>query len=209
MTEPAYYFVTDIELDGPSIFENSMLSFATVVVRDDGEICGEFEGVLETIPGHTQETGTMEWWKTQPEAWEAARLNPEEPKLVMGRFADWVETFDGVRSFASKPLLLDGPWVDCYLNKYASTRIFGGPFPGRQIFHTLGLDIPSYVHGVLNHSKPMSQHMPIPQDWLGEHVHTHRAIDDARGYANLLVKMMATAGSEPILDISPFKGEHR
>jgi len=30
-----------------------------------------------------------------------------------------------------------------------------------------------------------------PPDWLGHHPHTHRAIDDARGYANLLVKLFS------------------
>jgi len=33
---PAHYFVTDIECDGPDPALNSMLSFATVVVREDG-----------------------------------------------------------------------------------------------------------------------------------------------------------------------------
>jgi hypothetical protein len=27
---------------------------------------------------------------------------------------------------------------------------------------------------------------PLPREWLGNVPHTHRAIDDARGYANLL-----------------------
>ncbi|MEE9313371.1 MAG: 3'-5' exoribonuclease [Rhizobiaceae bacterium] len=209
MTKAAYYFVTDIELDGPSTFENSMLSFATVVVHDDGEICGEFEAVLEPLPNHTQEKTTMDWWKTQQEAWKAATLNPEPATTVMERFADWVETFDGVRSFPARPLMLDSLWIDNYLQKFAATRIFGSPFPERQIFHTFGLDISTYMHGVLNHSKPFRKQMPIPQNWLGEHEHTHRAIDDARGYANLLAKLIAIAGSESPLDISPYKGEHR
>ena len=34
-----------------------------------------------------------------------------------------------------------------------------------------------------------TQHQ-LPQEWFGEFPHTHRAIDDARGYANLLVELI-------------------
>ena len=60
MTDPlAHYFVTDIECDGPSPLTNSMLSFATVVVREDGELCGEFEAVLKPRPDKQTDESTM------------------------------------------------------------------------------------------------------------------------------------------------------
>ena len=33
-----------------------------------------------------------------------------------------------------------------------------------------------------------------PADWLGDHEHTHQAIDDALGYAYLLTAMMSMSG---------------
>jgi hypothetical protein len=33
-----------------------------------------------------------------------------------------------------------------------------------------------------------------PADGLGDHEHTHQAIDDARGYAHLLVTLMSKSG---------------
>lgn len=209
MSGPAYYFVTDIELDGPSTSENSMLSFATVVVREDGEICDEFEAVLEPLTGRSQDPGTMDWWKSEPEAWKAATTDPEPASVVMKRYADWVDSFDGVKSFAARPLMLDGLWIDQYLNDFADTRVFWYPHPGRKIFNSFGLDISSYLNGVFNHSKPFGKNMPIPQEWLGEHEHTHKAIDDARGYAHLLAKLMTFAAEQPKLDVSPYGGDHR
>ena len=29
-----------------------------------------------------------------------------------------------------------------------------------------------------------------PEEWLGGHIHTHRAIDDSLGYAHLLKEML-------------------
>lgn len=35
-----------------------------------------------------------------------------------------------------------------------------------------------------------------PAEWLGDVKHTHRAIDDARGYANLLIRFTADRRSD-------------
>ena len=45
------YVVTDIEVDGFMPGPNSMLSFASVAVTASGEQVGEFEAVLERLPG--------------------------------------------------------------------------------------------------------------------------------------------------------------
>ena len=195
--EHYHYFVTDIELDGPDPDAHSMLSFATCVVRSDGEILGDFSAVLETLPGRKGDPDTMNWWATQPEAWKAARHDPQSPESVMTRFADWVETVPMPRVFASRPLMLDGLWMDFYLHRFAQTRIFDGPFAGRQIFHGAGLDISSYIKGLFGHSTGPSTYMKIPTDWLGDIEHTHNALDDARGYANLLGKRFGIANAMP------------
>ena len=191
------YFVTDVELDGPDPDKNSMLSFATCVVRSDGKLLGEFEAVLEIPPDRHADEDTIRWWKSQPEAWAAARGEPRSPAAVMSEYADWVEGFPAPRIFASRPLMLDGMWMDTYLRRYAGTRVFDGPFKGRQIFHGAGLDLSSYIKGIFGHTTGPSTYMPIPQEWLGEHEHIHRAIDDARGYANLLAKLFAIADAMP------------
>jgi hypothetical protein len=37
-----------------------------------------------------------------------------------------------------------------------------------------------------------------PVHWLGDHHHTHHAIDDARGYARLLVTLMSKSGQHKL-----------
>ncbi len=195
--EATHYFVIDIEANGPSPAEHSMLSFATVAVCDTGELVDEFEAVLKPQENHTTHPATMKWWRSQPEAWEAATTNPQSPGKVIQNFADWVEGFSGLRTFAARPLLLDGMWIDHYLRKFVDSHIFEVEFLGRAIFSTPALDIGSYLSGIFNRTSAFSGSTQFPGDWLGSHKHTHRAIDDARGYANALAKLLKIAEKNP------------
>lgn len=193
MSGPAHYFVTDIECDGPDPALNSMLSFATVVVREDGEMCGEFEAVLKPRADRNPDERTMKWWATQPEAWRAATADAEEPGDVMKRFAGWVETYPPLRAFAARPLTFDGVWIDAYLRAFADCYLLDIPYWGRNIFTAAALDIPTYMAGISGRTAPLTIDDAIPAEWLGDHPHTHRAIDDARGYASLLARLLAMA----------------
>jgi len=193
----AHYFVTDIEADGPDPLRHSMLSFATVVVREDGELAGEFEAVLAPRPDRTQDPRTMRWWQTLPEAWQAATTDPEPPERVMRRFCEWVEGYEGRRAFAARPILFDGMWIDHYLKTFAGCILLDAPLFGRTIFTAGALDIGTYIAGIFDRSDPHIVDNPFPEDWLGNHPHTHRAIDDARGYASLLSRLLRIAGRQP------------
>lgn len=197
------YVVTDIETDGPAHGANSMIAFASVAIHDDGAVLDEFEAVLKPRGDRAPDPDTMAWWRTQPDAWAAATQNAEPAADVMPRYADWV---DGLcdrserRVFAAKPLAFDGPYMDEYLRTFAGTRYFDGPFAGRQIFQGPGLDIVSFAMGLFGAVEVPSVYAAIPDEWLGSHPHTHRAIDDARGYAHLLGRLLAIAREAPKRD---------
>lgn len=193
---PAYYFVTDIEADGPSPLKNSMISFATVVVREDGEMCGEFEAVLEPRPDRAPDPRTTAFWNAHPEAWAAATSDPEPPAKVMRRFAEWVVTYEGMRSFSARPVGFDGVWIDTYLREFVSSHISGSAVWGDNIFTASAFDIGTYLAGVFNRTDPHPSGLAIPPSWLGDQEHTHRAIDDARGYAFLLGRLLRIAAAE-------------
>lgn len=193
MTSSAHYFVTDIETNGPDPVRHSMLSFASVVLREDGELCGEFEATLLPRPDRDADERTMSWWATHPDAYLAATANAEEPSVVMQRYADWVAGFPGLRSFAARPVIFDGAWMDTYLRVFADAFILDVPYWGRCIFNASPLDIGTYMSGVLGHTGPQTAGTTIPPEWLGNHAHTHRAIDDARGYASLLARLLDIA----------------
>jgi len=189
------YFVTDIETDGPDPARNSMLSFATVAIDEAGKFRGEFETVLTPRPDRTTDASTMTWWSAHTEAWTAATTKPQDPAHEMQRFCDWVEGFEGLRSFAARPLMFDGVWIDRYLRDFAGRYLLDCPHWGEILFTGGALDLGSYLSGVLHRTEPHLGTTQFPEDWLGHHAHTHHAIDDARGYATVLARCLKIAAA--------------
>ncbi|MER7282764.1 exonuclease [Dactylosporangium sp. NPDC000244] len=180
------YVVTDIEVDGPWPGPNSMRSFASVAVTANGEECGIFEAVLEPLPGAAPNPDTYAWFQTQPEAWAAATTDPQPVQLVMNQFAAWVRDLPGPRMFAASPIAFDGSWMDYYLRRFTRYGLVQGPYEEDVLFNGPGLCLRSYAAAVTG--RPVADVSPqnLPSAWFGDIAHTHRAIDDARGYAHLL-----------------------
>lgn len=188
------FVVTDIEADGPNPRRSSMLSFASVACDVRGNVLAEFEAVLTPRADRQPDETTMAWWATQPEAWKAATENSEPPEIVMPRYADWVESLPGYRVLAAAPIIFDGLWMDEYLDVFAGTRALGGPFKTRQIFRGGGVCLYTMA-GALRGAPYLKWGMQrVPADWYGNIVHSHRAIDDARGFANVLARLFAISG---------------
>ena len=180
------YVVTDCEFDGPVPGAHSMLSFGSVVLSETGETLGEFEGVLESLDGATTDPETMAFWKKHPEAWEAATDNAQPAARVIERFTAWIRSFQAEPIFAAHPVALDGPWFDYYLKRFTGRAIFEGPWVADRLFKHAPLCIMSMVAGKTGRDHWNCDVGNYPPEWLGSVEHTHRAIDDARGYANLL-----------------------
>ncbi|WP_166134370.1 hypothetical protein [Nocardioides ochotonae] len=191
------YVVTDIEVDGPWPGPNSMRSFASVAVTLDGTEHGRFEAVLEELPGAAPHAKTLEWFESIPEVWAAATTDPRPVPEVMARYADWVRSLPGEKTFAASPLAFDGIWIDYYLRRFTRYGILQGPYEEEYLFDGPGLCIRSYAAAVTG--RPAAEMSPsaLPGAWFGDVEHTHKAIDDALGYANLLVTLArkATAAS--------------
>ena len=191
------FIVTDIESDGPTPLHNSMLSFASVAIEADGTSHGTFEAQLLQRPDRTTNETTMAWWATQPEAWAATTANAEEPSVVMPRFADWVESLPGPKVFVAAPMIFDGLWMDHYLDEFADTRALSGPFKGRQIFRGGGICLYTMA-GTLRGAPYLDWGMSkLPAEFYGHIAHTHLAIDDAMGFANVLVELLKISRSLP------------
>jgi hypothetical protein len=194
-TPPTIFVVTDIEADGPNPRRSSMLSFASVAIDVAGKPYGEFEAVLTPRPDRQPDDNTMAWWASQPEAWRHATLGARAPEEVMPAYADWVESLPGFRVFAAAPMIFDGLWMDEYLDTFAGTRVLGGPFKSRQIFRGGGVCLYTMA-GTLRGAEYLKWGMQrVPAEWYGNIVHTHRAVDDARGFANVLVKLFQLSGA--------------
>lgn len=189
------YVVTDIECDGPWPGPNSMIAFASVAVTADGTEKAAFEAVLAGLPGAAPNPDTYAWFQTQPEAWAAATKDPRDPGVVMREFGEWVRSLPRPRVFAAFPLAFDGSWIDYYLRRFTRDGLVQGPDESDRLFDGSGLCLRSYMAAVTGSPVLDTSRATMPDGWLGGVPHTHRAIDDARGYGHLLGVLLARAGA--------------
>jgi len=183
---PYIYIVTDCEFDGPIPGRHSMLSFGCVAVDYTGNVLGEFEAVLEPLEGAGRDAATMDFWRRHPEAWAAATENAQPPEAIIMRFVSWVKAFGGEPIFAAHPVSLDGPWFDYYLQRFTGRSLFEGPWITDRLFRYAPLCLMSMVAGKTGRDFWNCDVKHYPSEWLGDVEHTHSAIDDAKGYGNLL-----------------------
>ncbi len=188
---PTVYIITDIEADGGTPGLHSMLAFASVAMQADGTVLGEFEAVLQRLDGATQDPRTMDFWAQHPQAYAAATHDPQPPEQVMPAFVDWVKQFPGPAVFVAHPLNFDAMWMHYYLRRYTAHGVTEGMHEADRLFSHIGLCLRSFGAAMLGMSVLEIECSAYPQGWLGHHPHTHRAIDDARGYASLLVRLFA------------------
>lgn len=180
------YISVDIETDGPIPGENSMLSLGAVALTPSRDQLGVFSVNLAELPDAKPDPSTMEWWAKQPEAWKAARENPQPPLPAMQRFVFWVtwmcQTAKNAKPvFVGYPAGFDFLFVYWYLIK----------FLGNSPFSFSALDIKTYAAAVLR----------IPYREVSKHAlerfkepnlpHTHVAIDDALEQGYLFLNLMA------------------
>src|ERR1700693_1844411 len=85
------YVSTDVEADGPIPGPHSLLSFASAAYRADKTLLGTFAANRHELPGAAGDPKTMAGWRTQPEAWAAARDNVRPPDEVMPEYVRWLK----------------------------------------------------------------------------------------------------------------------
>lgn len=192
------YVVTDIEVDGFRPGEHSMRSFASVAVRADGIPLATFEAVLEPLPGSAPDPDVLAWWRTQPQAWAAATTGARPASDVMAEFVAWVRSLPRPRMFAASPLGFDGTWIDHYLRRFTSYGLAEGPYESDPLFDGPGLCLRSYAAAITGLPAAEASTDVLPAEWLGDIAHTHRAIDDAQGYAHLLGVLFSLARSSDV-----------
>lgn len=199
MTKPSaedwIYVVTDIEVDGFWPGPNSMRSFASVAVSLDGTEHGRFEAALEELPGAAPNPDNLAWFATFPEAWAAATTDPSPVPDVMARFTTWVKSLPGPTTFTASPVAFDGNWIDYYLRRFTRYGVVQGPYTSEPLFEGGGLCLRSYAAAVTGRPVAEINATSLPSEWFGDVEHTHKAIDDALGYANLLITLARKAGA--------------
>lgn len=178
------YISTDIESDGPIPGDNSMLSLASVALREDGTEVSSFTCNLELLPGAKGDPDTMRWWlEKEPAAWKECRsglLLP--PQQAMKLYTAWVTELRGAPVFVAYPAGYDFLFVYWYLRK----------FTGKSPFSFQALDMRSFAMGLLGKPFKRSGKGDWPSEWVSNlPKHTHVALDDAREQGQSFIRMLA------------------
>lgn len=175
------YLSTDIEADGRIPGINSMLSFATAAYTADKKLLGTFSANLFTLPDAVTDPDTMEWWKTQPDAWAECQRDRQDPKKVMTDYVAWLKGLPGELIFVGYPAAYDFLFVYWYIMRFA----------GESPFSYSALDIASYVMAVLKIDYSDVSKSTMPKEWFDPIPHTHKALDDAIGQGALFCNILA------------------
>ncbi len=195
--KPEIYISIDVEADGRVPGLSSMLSFGAAAFSLDKELLGTFSRNLRQIEGAAAEPDSMAFWAENPQAWEAARRDPDNAETAMPAFVAWVaEVGQGYRPpvCVGMPAVYDFKWIDYYCVRFAGTNPFG--------FNRC-LDAKSYAAAYLGGDLRRASRRNFPKAWYDEGLpHTHVALDDAVEQGALVMNMMrAVRGLPPIAGI--------
>jgi DNA polymerase III alpha subunit (gram-positive type) len=158
-----------------------MLSFGSAAYLADKTLVGTFSANLETLPGATAHPRTMQWWQTQPAAWEACRQNLQEPEAAMKEYVSWLKALPGRPVFVGYPAVFDYMFIQWYLIRFA----------GESPFSFIGLDIKTFAWAMLKVDFRETVKTKMPKHWFDDLPHTHEALDDAKEQGALFCNMLA------------------
>jgi hypothetical protein len=178
---PEIYVSTDVETDGPIPGPHSMLSFASAAYQPDKTLRGTFTANLETLPGARGDPGTLNWWQSHPEAYQATRTDLEDPEAALRRYAAWVNSLPGKPVFVAYPAGFDFLFVYWYLMR----------FTGSSPFSFSALDVKTYAMAVLKLGYRECTKRNMPKRWFDPLPHKHVALDDALEQGALFCNMLA------------------
>ena len=186
------YVVCDIEADGPIPGPHSMISLGAVAVNRAGKELGEFEINFFPIENAKPHPKVMKWFTTHaPEALKYTKYNQVSPKTGMKKFGNWLLTLPSPRVMAAHPAPFDFMWVNWYIQTFLADQLERPPFtyPFFDIKGQAALDIKSYAAAVLGKDYREIHRDNYPLEFFDNTKHSHKAIEDAREYAQLLIKL--------------------
>lgn len=162
------YIVVDVETDGPSPFNGSMVSFGAVLVYDTSKtFFGQTKPVMDIYNPETHKIIGIS--REEHEQYD-------EPEKVMKEFAEWISKISKGRPiFISDNPAFDWQWINFYFYKYQGRNPFG--YSARRIGDL-------YCGLVKDASKN--------REWKKKYrktVHDHHPVNDAKGNAEALLAM--------------------
>jgi len=160
------YIVVDVESDGSSPWNRSMVCFGAVLVNEQTKtFYGQTRPI--NIEFDTDALSVSGFSRKEHEQFD-------DPKEVMEAFEKWIlDVSDGRPTFISDNLAYDWKWIDYYFHRYLGRNPFG--FSGRRIG--------DLYCGMMKDAGKNS-------DWKRKYrktKHNHHPVSDAKGNAEALV----------------------
>jgi hypothetical protein len=181
---PEIYVSTDIEADGPIPGLHSMLSFASAAFTRDKTLLGTFSANLSLLDGAVPHPTTMDFWRQNQSAYDATRVDVQDPADAMPRYVAWVESLPGKPVFVAYPAAYDFMFVYWYMIRFA----------GRSPFSHSALDMKTLAMALLRGEYRAATKRNMPREWFDPaDRHTHVALDDAIEQGHLFCNMLNAA----------------
>lgn len=190
MSKPEIYVSIDIESDGAAPGVNSMLALGAAAFTEDGQEHSTWYSTIEALPDAYQDTSTMDWWTTQPEAWLEVITNPVPPQAAMDSFVAWLKELKqaGFKPIAvGWPIAFDFAFVNYYCHRFCRENPLGFS----------GLDIRSFANGLFGfgsyYAPDSAEFKKVRGTVNTEGLRSHIAVDDAIEQGRLFMALRAVA----------------
>lgn len=179
------YVSVDMEAEGPTPGQHSMLSLGADARLPCGTKLGTFSANLLELPNTTMDPKTMLWWAQHPQAFQATRINQQKPELAMQQFAAWLKVLSfqngGAKVvFVAYPISFDFDYVLYYARKFLGYD----PFDGKIV------DMRSMAMGILGVNYDEGNKANMPAEWNAMETMSHIAVEDATQQADLFFAML-------------------
>ena len=176
MSDTEVFVSIDVETDGPCPGLNSMLALGAVAYDQWENRVGTWYSTLAPLFDCDQNTETMQWWDTQPEAWAEVSDSRRWARArdMIPDFGLWCESLRGEPVVVAWPAVFDFAFVSYYLWR----------FFGRNPLGYDALDIRSYASGIArcpgyHEELPESEVRRLAGDIDTAGLRPHYALDDA------------------------------
>lgn len=167
-----------------------MLSFASAAVGPLGKIIDTFSATLSLCPTQRPTLSPSHECGANPASGTGSRRVPVRPDGAIRSYVRWVRALEGEPVFCAPPLAMDAPWMDHDLRRFAGLRLPKEHWTGERLFYDGRLRLRSFASGRLGWSLRECTAKAYGRDRIGEQAHTHRALDDAMGYAHRLAYLL-------------------
>lgn len=190
MPKPELWISVDVEADGPIPGPFSMLSLgACVAGLHDGRTFTRIDPELHTFSAELQPISD----RFEPDALAVSGLDRDRliaegapPAAAMTRFADWIAATQRELG-AGRPVCCAYPLGFDWLFTYHYLIAFTGASP---FSHGRHVDIKTLYLAKAGTGAQGATKRSMAPDLLGARPHTHDALDDAQGQADLLANLM-------------------